>query len=223
MSFAHCMSKQLRTNCRDQQSRGQSGASGFSSTSAPSQALRQSSEPLSPSDSGSTKKPGLMHRLFGKAKGHKGEPHNSSSHNTQHQSDQRHSADFDKKSSQRHVQIAEESKENYPEAISAQPTADQRQERSFLSSSLPTTQAGASAIPAITRRSVVSDDHHLKAFEASRPGRIALTIAPELSEVKGQSCISHICRVNSCVCRSLLVCRLCCTCGYYAAVFFCLQ
>ena len=130
-----------------------------------------------------------MHRLFAKAKGHKGGPHATSSHNAQQHSRQQQGAEFDKKAAPRHVQIAEESKENYPaEAIPAQTTDDQRQARSFLSSSLPTNPA---AVPPVPRRSASSEDHHLKAFEATRPGRIALSIAPELSEVKGQLLLQH--------------------------------
>ena len=159
----------------------------FATSSTQAQPVRQSSEPLSPattSDLVSTKKLGLMHRLLAKAKAHKGDPHKSSSHNLEPQQDQ---ADLFRKSDTRHVQIAEESKENYPaHPILPQPSAQQQQDRSFMSSSLPTTPAGESAVPSIARRSVVSEDHHLKAFESSAPGHLALSIAPQLSEVKGR-------------------------------------
>lgn len=158
----------------------------FATSSAQAQPVRQSSEPLSPattSDLVSTKKLGLMHRLLAKAKAHKGDLHKSSSHNLEPQQDQ---ADLFRKSDTRHVQIAEESKENYPaHPILPHPSAQQQQDRSFMSSSLPTTPAGESAVPSIARRSVVSEDHHLKAFESSAPGHLALSIAPQLSEVKG--------------------------------------
>ncbi|DBA75485.1 TPA: hypothetical protein ACH3X1_010736 [Trebouxia sp. C0004] len=176
---------------RDQQesqsSTSQGGESQFATSSAP---MRQSSEPLTPSDSGSTKKVGLMHRLLAKAKHHKGETHKAMPHSHSHssllQQDQQSQDGLCRKSAAgRHVHIAEESKENYPaDAIPAQ-TLDQRQERSFLSSSLPTAPAGESAQPSISRRSSLSDDHHQKAFEASAPGRLALSIAPQLREVKG--------------------------------------
>ncbi len=131
-----------------------------------------------------------MHRLLAKAKHHKGEAHkgmpHSHSHSSLSQHDQQGQDGLCRKSAAgRHVQIAEESKENYPaDAIPAQ-TLDQRQERSFLSSSLPTTPAGESALPSISRRSTISEDHHQMAFEASALGRLALSIAPQLSEVKG--------------------------------------
>ncbi len=128
-----------------------------------------------------------MHRLLAKAKVHKGEPHKSLFHGSQPQHSQPDQEGLNRKSvAGRHVQIAEESKENVPTgAISAQLSAQQRQDRSFLSSSLPTTPAGEAAVPSMSCRSSVTEDHHLKAFESSAPGRLALAIAPRLIEVKG--------------------------------------
>ena len=139
-------------------------------------------------ESGSGKKGGLMHRLL--AKVHKGEHHKPVGHSSQpQQREQQSQSELLKKSpvNVRRVSIADESKENIPaDAINAQASAQPQmvQDRSILSSSLPATPA-ESVLPTFSRRSSVADDHHLQAFEASAPGRLALAIAPELQEVKG--------------------------------------
>lgn len=128
-----------------------------------------------------------MHRLL--AKVHKGEHHKSGGHTSQPQHDQQSSSEVFRKSpiNVRRVSIADESKENIPADIDNAQASSQPQmvqDRSILSSSLPTTPA-ESVLPTFSRRSSVADDHHLQAFEASAPGRVALAIAPELREVKG--------------------------------------
>ena len=128
-----------------------------------------------------------MQRLL--AKVHKGEHHKPVGHASQPQHVQQGQSEMLPKSplNVRRVSIADESKENIPaDSVYAQASRQPQmlQERSILSSSLPSTSA-ESALPTFCRRSSVADDHHLQAFEASAPGRLALAIAPELGEVKG--------------------------------------
>lgn len=143
--------------------------------------------PTAACESGSGKKGGLMHRLL--AKVHKGEHHKSLGHSSHPQHEQQSQSEVLRKSpvNVRRVSIANESKENIPaDTVNAQASSQPQlvQDRSILSSSLPATPA-ESVLPSFSRRSSVADDHHLQAFEASAPGRLALAIAPELREVKG--------------------------------------
>ena len=130
-----------------------------------------------------------MHRLL--AKVHKGEQPKPVGHSSQPQTQhvQQTQSEMNPKSpvNVRRVSIADESKENIPaDSSNAQASAQPHmlQDRSILSSSLPATAAD-SPLPTFSRRSSATDDHHLQAFEASAPGRLALAIAPELGEVKG--------------------------------------
>ena len=128
-----------------------------------------------------------MQRLF--AKVHKGEHHKPAARSSEPQHVQQSQSEMLPKSSVnvRRVSIADESKENIPaDSHNAQASAQPQmlQDRSILSSSLPSAPM-ESALPTFCRRSSVADDHHLQAFEASAPGRLALAIAPKLGEVKG--------------------------------------
>ena len=185
-------------NCRDQSvctSTSQAAQNRFASSSEPT-------ETVTPSESGSSKKGGLMQRLF--AKVHKGEHHKPVARSSQPQHVQQSQSEMFPKSpvNVRRVSIADESKENIPaDSHNAQASAQPQmlQERSILSSSLPSAPA-ESALPTFCRRSSVADDHHLQAFEASAPGRLALAIAPELREVKGTLHLSKylFCSRNLC-------------------------
>ncbi|KAL3134163.1 hypothetical protein ABBQ32_008578 [Trebouxia sp. C0010 RCD-2024] len=155
----------------------------FASSSEPAETMN----PTAACESGSGKKGGLMHRLL--AKVHKGEHHKSLGHSSHPQHEQQSQSEVLRKSpvNVRRVSIANESKENIPaDTVNAQASSQPQlvQDRSILSSSLPATPA-ESVLPSFSRRSSVADDHHLQAFEASAPGRLALAIAPELREVKG--------------------------------------
>lgn len=169
--------------CRDQTastSTSQAVQNRFASASEPA-------ETMTPSESGGSKKGGLMQRLL--AKVHKGEHYKPVERTSQPQHVQQGQSEMLSKSPHnvRRVSIADESKENIPaDSFNAQASSQPQmlQERSILSSSLPSTPA-ESPLPAFCRRSSVADDHHLQAFEASAPGRLALAIAPELGEVKG--------------------------------------
>lgn len=135
-----------------------------------------------------------MHRLLSKV--HIGEHHKPVGRNSQPQPQPQHvqqnQSEMHPKLPVRRVSIADESKENIPaDTLNAQASQpDMLQERSILSSSLPTTPAD-SLLPTFSRRSSATDDHHLQAFEASAPGRLALAIAPELREVKGMLCLPY--------------------------------
>lgn len=155
----------------------------FASSSEPAETMN----PAAACESGSGKKGGLMHRLL--AKVHKGEHHKSLGHSSHPQHEHQSQSEVLRKSpvNVRRVSIANESKENIPaDTANAQASSQPHmvQDRSILSSSLPATPA-ESVLPSFSRRSSVADDHHLQAFEASAPGRVALAIAPELQEVKG--------------------------------------
>lgn len=177
--------------CRDQNaSTSTSQAENrFASSSEPA----ETTSPSTASESGSGKKSGLMHRLL--AKVHKGEHQKPVGHTSQPQQVQQSQSGMQKKSpvNVRRVSIADESKENIPaDTLNAQASSEAHmlQDRSILSSSLPPTPA-ESPLPTFSRRSSVAEDHHLQAFEASAPGRLALAIAPELGEVKGMPSLSE--------------------------------
>ena len=135
-----------------------------------------------------------MHRLL--AKVHKGDHHKAAGHSSQAQQDQHCQSDLLRKDVRR-VSIVDDSKENIPADPFHDAAAEQQSldHRSILSSSLPTTPA-ESALPFISRRSSASDDHHLKAFEASAPGRLALSIAPQLGEAKGVPASNLLCALS---------------------------
>ena len=147
-----------------------------------------------------------MQRLL--AKVHKGEHHKPVGRTSQPQHVQQWQSETLSKSPHnvRRVSIANESKENIPaDSFDAQASSQPQmlQERPILSSSLPST-AAESALPTFFKRSSVADDHHLQAFEASAPGRLALAIAPELGEVKG---MLHSLKYLSCICFCRLLFR----------------
>ena len=151
--------------------------------------FRTSSAPQNSSAPGGTasegKKVGLMQRLLNKAKPHKSE-HKHLANQSEPQAQQQSSAPLDK-SSLRHVHMAEDSKENLPATGFGSQSAQQQQNGASMSSSLPLTPAFEGQIPHKIRRSSIpaSEDHHQQAFENSSPGRIALAIAPQVSEMKG--------------------------------------
>ena len=185
--------------CRSQQnasSISQAPRNRFASSSEPPEVL----SPNTPSEAGSSKKSGLMHRLF--AKVHRGDQPKSSGQSYEPEQNQESQSDLLRKGVRR-VSIVDDSKENIPsEPVNTQATTLRQspQDRSILSSSLPTTPA-ESAMPSMSRRSSACQDHHLQAFEASAPGRLALSIDPQLGEVKGrslmpsQSYIAALCHV----------------------------
>ena len=186
--------------CRDQSAStgtSQAAQNRFASSSEPA-------ETMTASETSSGKKGGLMQRLL--AKVHKAEHQKPVGRTSQQQYPQQGQPETLPKSTLnvRRVSIADESKENIPaDSFNAQASAQPQvlQERSILSSSLPSTPA-ESALPAFCRRSSVADDHHLQAFEASAPGRLALAIAPELGEVKGMLHLS----MYLCACKLYLEC-----------------
>lgn len=151
-----------------------------------------------------------MQRLLNKAKPHKSE-HRSYSRQSEPQAQHQYSGPLDKTCA-KHVHMAEDSKENLPAANLGSQPAQLQQDRTIMSSSLPLTPAfEGQAAPKIRRSSIpASEDHHLQAFENSGPGRIALAIAPQVAEMKGEhaSCGSRLMSLASssvCSLPSLLV------------------